>query len=492
VLYTSFFGLNEEPFGVTPDPKFLYPSPKHEEAIATLTYGITNNRGFILFTGAVGSGKTTVLRHVFYHLGPDVHTAMVLNPRMNARELLQFINYDFGLKVKRNSTPKTLMDDLNAFLIGCHKAGEKAVLAVDESQEMSPECLEFIRLISNLETDTAKLIQIILVGQPELRNIVGSTRLRQLDQRIAIRYHLDPLDEAETAHYIRHRLKVAGSSTIDFPASGVKAIHSFSRGVPRLINLACDRVLLASFAHEEIRIRPNRVKEIMREFEREDVRGDEMTREGKPVAAKRRSGVKTALAVAAMTLYVAILAFVGVTKGPAIAASLKARFASFAVSAGLMPAPVAASTDTNTFMEDGIYMASSPGFARDAGLKNLLSAWGERDLGTNAGADLMRDRDYGLYELGSPDDIGTFDLPALLDLGEQADTRYVTLRWKLGDYVQILDPTDGKKVVPFSWVKENAVRAMVIYRRGEQAGEMDDASLNALLSAEDSRPSLIP
>lgn len=273
MIYNDHFGFNEEPFGVTPDPKFLFMSSAHEEALAHITYGIDHSRGFIMLTGEVGSGKTTLIRHVFESLDPAIRTAMILNPRMDPLELLKFINHDFGLRVKANATQKSLMDDLNAFLLDCHRRGEKAVLAIDEAQELSPECLEFIRLLSNLETDTKKLLQVILIGQPELREIVGQPRLRQLNQRIAVRYHLGPLKPSETASYINHRLHRAGALALNFPEGCARKIYRYSGGIPRLVNLSADRTLLNVFNEGAISIKSRSVNAALKELGGEKNRG---------------------------------------------------------------------------------------------------------------------------------------------------------------------------------------------------------------------------
>jgi general secretion pathway protein A len=267
LIYNDYFGLTDEPFGVTPDPKFLFMSRAHEEALAHISYGIEHNRGFIMLTGEVGSGKTTLMRHLFDDLGPGYRTAVILNPRMDALELLKFINHDFGISVKRKTTHKSLLDDLNRFLIDCHRKGEKAVLAIDEAQELSVECLEFIRLLSNLETDKRKLLQVILVGQPELREIVDQRRLRQLNQRIAVRYHLGPLKPGETARYVNHRLRLAGALALSFPHRGARMIHRYSGGIPRLINLSADRALLSAFNEGATSIKTSAVREAIRDLE---------------------------------------------------------------------------------------------------------------------------------------------------------------------------------------------------------------------------------
>jgi general secretion pathway protein A len=269
LIYNDYFGFIEEPFGVTPDPKFLFMSNGHEEAMAHIMYGISQYRGFIMLTGEVGSGKTTLIRHIFNDLPPEIRTAMILNPRMHALELLKLINQDFGLNVKGRVTHKGLMDSLNGFLLECHKSGGKALLAIDEAQELSPECLEFIRLLSNLETDKKKLLQVVLIGQPELREIVKHKRLRQLNQRIAVRYHLGPLNLEETAHYLNHRLHVAGSLALSFRGRAVKLIHRFSGGVPRLINLSADRTLMKTFAEGTSRISAATVRNALKELDKE-------------------------------------------------------------------------------------------------------------------------------------------------------------------------------------------------------------------------------
>jgi general secretion pathway protein A len=269
MIYNDYFGFIEEPFGVTPDPKFLFMSKGHEEAMAHIMYGISHNRGFVMLTGEVGSGKTTLIRHIFGTLDPKIRTAMILNPKLDAFELLKFINQDFGISIRGRATHKSLMDSLNEFLLQCHRAGDKAVLAIDEAQELSPECMEFVRLLSNLETDTKKLLQVILLGQPELRDIVKQPRLRQLNQRIAVRYHLGPLSAHDTEQYLDHRLHVAGSLGLSFSGKSAELIQSFSGGVPRLINLAADRALMKTFSESVLQITPGTVKQAIDELEEE-------------------------------------------------------------------------------------------------------------------------------------------------------------------------------------------------------------------------------
>ncbi len=273
MIYNNYFGFNEEPFGVTPDPKFLFMSKCHEDAMAHVMYGIDQHRGFVMLTGEAGSGKTTLMRHILQGLDPDIRTAMILNPKMSELELMKFINHDFGLKLKRSATYKSLMDDLNGFLLQCHQFGGKAVLAIDEAQELSPECLEFVRLLSNLETDTRKLLQVVLLGQPELREIINQPRLRQLNQRIAVRYHLGPLKPDETARYLHHRLHRAGSLALSFPEKSAKLIHRFSGGIPRLINISADRTLMKTYGEGITSIKTPTVKSAIHELRQMEAGG---------------------------------------------------------------------------------------------------------------------------------------------------------------------------------------------------------------------------
>lgn len=223
MIYDKFFGFREEPFGVTPDPRFLYMSKKHEDALAHLNFSVSESRGFAMLTGEVGSGKTTLIRYLLDNLSSDTHTSLIINPMVDPLELLKLINHDFGV-VCAGNTQKDHLDALNNFLLDSFSKNEKAVLVIDEAQELSPECLEFIRLLSNLETNTKKLLQVILVGQPELKKIVSGEPLRQLDQRIAVRYHLESLDFNDTIIYINHRLKIAGGGMVTFPVKGIDEV----------------------------------------------------------------------------------------------------------------------------------------------------------------------------------------------------------------------------------------------------------------------------
>ena len=247
-MYEQYFGLKEKPFSLTPDPRFLFLSADHKGALDHLLYGIQRREGFLAITGDIGTGKTTICRTLLERLDSGVQTALILNPLLNEREILSAILEDFGITYPGQPPRKTLIDLLNLFLLDQAKSGGAAILIIDEAQNLAPNVLEQIRILSNLETDQEKLLQIILVGQRELREKLESKALRQLNQRISVRYHLAPLSPEETVRYIEHRLTVAGAKGgIEFTPGAYQAIYHFSRGVPRLINLIADRALLAGY-----------------------------------------------------------------------------------------------------------------------------------------------------------------------------------------------------------------------------------------------------
>jgi general secretion pathway protein A len=255
-MYLSFFGLNEKPFAITPDPRYLYLSERHAEALAHLLYGINEAGGFVQLTGEVGTGKTTIVRSLLAQTPKNAEIALILNPRMTAPEFLLTICEEIGIGVPDSSMEslKDLVDVLSHYLLRAHAAGRRVVLVVDEAQNLAPAVLEQVRLLTNLETNTQKLLQIILIGQPELRELLGRNELRQLAQRITGRYHLHPLSRDETAAYVRHRLRVAGATTEIFSGTALSEIYRLSTGVPRVINVICDRALLGAYSMDSHRV----------------------------------------------------------------------------------------------------------------------------------------------------------------------------------------------------------------------------------------------
>jgi general secretion pathway protein A len=255
-MYASFFGLNEKPFAITPDPRYLYLSERHAEALAHLAYGISEAGGFIQLTGEIGTGKTTVLRSLLQQLPAHCDVALILNPRVTPAEFLQCICDELKVHVPPAAagSVKALVDLLTHLLLDAHGRGRRIVLMVDEAQNLSPDVLEQVRLLTNLETATQKLLQIILIGQPELRAVLERPDLRQLAQRITGRYHLEGLRREETLAYIRHRLRVAGATREIFTRGALAELHRLSGGVPRIINVIADRALLGAYTREEHRV----------------------------------------------------------------------------------------------------------------------------------------------------------------------------------------------------------------------------------------------
>jgi general secretion pathway protein A len=253
-VYLEFYGLREMPFDLAPNPRFLYFTPRHREAYNHVLYGIRERKGFVQLTGEVGCGKTTICRAIMRELGDHFATALILNPLLEPDQLLEAVATEFGLQVKGMNRFEVL-SALNQFLIELLYQGRDAVLLIDEAQDLSSQLLEQVRLLSNLETDDRKLLQIILMGQSELRDRLNDYQLRQLRQRIPVRFHLDPLRKEELLPYIRHRLSVAGTNGLpEFTQPALWRIFRYSQGVPRLINAVCDKCLLGGFVHRRIRI----------------------------------------------------------------------------------------------------------------------------------------------------------------------------------------------------------------------------------------------
>ena len=253
-MYTQFFGLREKPFSITPDPRYLYMSQRHADALAHLIYGISQSGGFIQLTGEVGTGKTTLVRSLFEQLPEEADVAVILNPELTTQDFLIAISEELGVFPPPDCSTKTLVDGLNAYLLEAHARGRRTVLIVDEAQNLGTDVLEQVRLLTNLETPKQKLLQIILIGQPELRELLSREDMRQLAQRVTGRYHLEPLSQEDAAKYIEHRMKVAGASGEIFLPAAIREIYRWSKGVPRLINVVADRALLAGYTQETRRV----------------------------------------------------------------------------------------------------------------------------------------------------------------------------------------------------------------------------------------------
>ena len=267
-MYCDYFGFSEKPFTITPNPHFVFLSSIHREAYARLLYGVDSHAGFIALTGEVGTGKTTLLRTLLTQLDPGKYTsALIFNPCMSGEQLLAGVCREFGI-VAEERNRSGYLDALNRFLIDQNSVGRTVVLVIDEAQNLEPDVLEQVRMISNLETERDKLIQIILAGQPEFNDVLRRHDLRQLNQRITVRCRLTPMKLDDTAHYINHRLRISGSRIPDiFSRAAVKRIYRFSYGTPRLINVVCEQALVMAWTREIRSISPSIVAEVIAELQ---------------------------------------------------------------------------------------------------------------------------------------------------------------------------------------------------------------------------------
>ena len=285
-MYTSHFGLKALPFSISPDPRYLYMSDRHRAGLAHLVYGVQQHGGFVQLTGEVGTGKTTLCRCLLEQLPPEVDVALILNPRVTVAEFLAAVCDE--LRISRSAGTwgvAMLVDALHRYLLDAHARGRRTILIVDEAQQLSWTVLEQIRLLTNLETSTRKLLHIILIGQPELSTLLAQRKMRQLSQRVTARYHLVPLRRAQTSAYVQHRLRVAGGDTALFTPAAIRAVHRRSGGIPRMINVLCDRALLAAYARGTRRVTTATVRLAAR-----DIQGN-VTRWGAVLRFAWRAGV---------------------------------------------------------------------------------------------------------------------------------------------------------------------------------------------------------
>lgn len=304
-MYEAFYGLRERPFSLTPDPKYLYLSEMHKEAFAHLLYGIKNRSGFVMLTGEIGTGKTTICRNLLNQIEEDTEVAFIFNPPLNTKELMEKINREFGIASQARHTTG-LVDELNAYLLEAARQGKSCVLVIDESQNLTPQVLEQIRMLSNLETEKEKLLQIILIGQPELAEMLQLHELRQLNQRITARYHLKALSQQETLQYIAYRLHVAGAKRrVNFDKAAVTAVYRHSRGTPRVINSLCDRALLIGYTRELHTI----TRQVIRQAAHE-IKGERISA-GKPRSIGWRQWLPSPAIVMAILALIGLATFFG-------------------------------------------------------------------------------------------------------------------------------------------------------------------------------------
>jgi len=438
-MYTSFFGLNEKPFTITPDPRYLFMSERHGEGLAHLVYGITESGGFIQLTGEVGTGKTTLVRTLLGQIPAEVDIALILNPQLTAIEFLTAICEELGIALPEDKgSTKALVDALNHHLLDAHARGRRTILLIDEAQNLAEDVLEQLRLLTNLETAKQKLLQIILIAQPELREKLSQSNLRQLAQRVTGRYHLEPLSRDESDKYINHRLRVAGALTEIFDPRARREVFRLSGGVPRVMNVICDRALLGAYSRETRTVNKRLVRR----------------------AASEVSGQR--LPPVFMKFAVPIISVIGLM---VLGAAMWAMFDSEPDAAiRAVPAPVttepAAVTNEDPQQEP---IDAPPGLeaqlgaqGADRGIAALLSLWGI-DYDPTAGSACAQAGAQGFscyFQRGSWSGIRQLDRPAVLTLTDSKGKTYQPLLVGLDDDVAELSLDGNRMNFPLDEVSE--------------------------------------
>ena len=428
MMYTTHFGLTEVPFSMTPDPRYLYMSERHREALAHLLYGVGEGGGFVQLTGEVGTGKTTLCRCLLEQLPPRVDVALILNPRLTDIELLAAVCDELLIPYPAGTTSrKLLVDALYRHLLDAHAQGRRTVLIVDEAQDLATDVLEQIRLLTNLETPTQKLLQIILIGQPELIRLLDKEELRQLAQRVTARYHLLAFSEDDTRAYIVHRIQIAGQKKTIFTDGAMRAVHGAARGIPRLINAICDRALLGAYTQDQRRVSAATVRRAASE-----VLGETLT--ARP--ARRWQWVGAAVLVAVLVTGTWVL----VTQG-------QARLIRRAVIPGAMN-PTPTSATLSALLSDPSLRAD-----RKSAFASLYASWRLDVDGSMDNLDCERGRSEGLqclFKTGTWGKLRRFNLPAIIELSTPAgDRRYATVV-ALDEQNATLDVGGRRHVFPLS------------------------------------------
>jgi general secretion pathway protein A len=453
-MYLSFFGLSEKPFAITPDPRYLYLSERHAEALAHLLYGINESGGFIQLTGEVGTGKTTVVRTLLSRVPHHADVAVILNPRVTPVEFLLTICEELGLPIEAadRDSVKQMVDALNRRLLSAHAEGRRIIVIVDEAQNLSAETLEQVRLLTNLETPTQKLLQIILIGQPELRDLLDRNDLRQLAQRITGRYHLKPLSREETQGYVRHRLRVAGATGEIFTPGALRELHRLSSGIPRVINVSCDRALLGAYTREARKVSAGLVRQAA---------GEVYGRRFVPVWLGWATGVGLAASIAALSI-------IGFSTWRHQSAALRASSPT-STAAGTSPRPAApaaaglpaAAAATARPVPPPVSMnallaANNANTSDAAAFRRLLSLWGtamtdDRDpcgQAQKAGLACLEQR-------GSWAQVRTLDRPAILTLTDDAGQKHRVVLSALDDKFATLVLSEHNQRVPIEEVSRD-------------------------------------
>ena len=447
-MYTSFFGLQEKPFAITPDPRYLYLSERHAEALAHLLYGINEAGGFIQLTGEVGTGKTTVIRSLLEQLPGHAEVALILNPRITPPEFLLTICEELHLQVPaegRNST-KALMDLLGHYLLEAHARGRRVVLIVDEAQNLSFETLEQVRLLTNLETATTKLLQIILIGQEELRALLEQPDLRQLAQRVTGRYHLSPLGTDESAGYVKHRMRVAGATAEAFTPGALREIYRLSNGIPRVINVVSDRALLGAFTREEHRVGASYVRQAASEVY------------GRPIPAPwlRWATVGAVAAALALVAFGACSLFgrtdarTAAAKTPAVAPASNATPATASVAVPVAATPSVAIAPAF----DQLLAQNANDTTTEAALARLFMRWNVT-YAPNRGRGCEQATAQGLeclFQKGSWAQLRTLNRPAILTLTDDVGGTHQVLLIALTDEAATIELGGKPQDVPIATI----------------------------------------
>ncbi len=429
-MYTSFFGLQEKPFAITPDPRYLYLSERHAEALAHLLYGINEAGGFIQLTGEVGTGKTTIIRSLLEQLPAHADVALILNPRVTPAEFLLTICEELRIPVPEpgRGSVKLLMDLIGRRLLDTHARGRRVVLIVDEAQNLSAHTLEQVRLLTNLETATTKLLQIILIGQPELRDLLARPELRQLAQRITARYHLNPLSSEESVGYVKHRMRVAGATAEAFTPASLREVHRLAGGVPRIINVICDRALLGAFTHEDHRVSGKLVRDAAAQVY------------GRPMPAPWlrwaiAGAVAGALALVAAGLW-SILA-----SRPRTSTDTAALAAPVVASNQLAQAETTSAPPPAPPSFDEVLARHGNDTTTEAALAKLFASWGATyDPSGGRGCDqAARQGLECLFQKGSWAQLRTLNRPAILTLTDDIGRTHQVLLTTLGDDTATID-----------------------------------------------------
>ncbi|GFE78630.1 ATPase AAA [Steroidobacter agaridevorans] len=439
-MYTSFFGLGEKPFAITPDPRYLFMSERHAEALAHLLYGITEAGGFIQLTGEVGTGKTTIVRSLLERMPGHADVAVILNPQLTPVEFVLTICEELGIFMRDEDATsiKDLVDLLNRRLLEANAKGRRIVVIVDEAQNLMPATLEQVRLLTNLETASKKLLQIILIGQPELRELLDRVELRQLAQRITGRYHLAPLSRTETASYVNHRLKVAGAAGEIFSSAALREVHRLSGGVPRIINVICDRALLGAFTQEQHRIGPGMIREAASEVSGRSV---------SPPWMKLLLGSAGSVAVLGLALGIWQLTRTTDAEEPVAAAPavVEAAPVQVAQAAALPPAPPRPRPqDVAEVLVEKVGMTNT-----ESAFSQLFSLWGAK-FTPKGGRPCDQATKQGLacvYQQGTWGQLRTLNRPAILTLiDEDSNAHQVVVSGLVGDTAKINLPDETRMV----------------------------------------------